>query len=157
MIERILFNVFALGLFLFLFFRMIQKNDTNYIYVLVLQALGITIGFIALIIEVELNILLLILTYVFSVILPIIIILIERKGITLTEAIYISLSKLYFTIGNEEKSKKILLQLVEKNPNSYYGHKLLAEKYEKEGQLQTAIEEYIRAINIRPQDRKSVV
>ena len=30
MLERVLFNVIALGLFLFLFFRMIQKNDTNY-------------------------------------------------------------------------------------------------------------------------------
>ena len=41
MLERIIFNVLALGLFLFLFFRMIQKNDTNYLYILALQAMGI--------------------------------------------------------------------------------------------------------------------
>lgn len=102
MLERVLFNVIALGLFLFLFFRMIQKNDTNYIYILALQALGIAIGFFALIINVKLPIIVLILTYIFSIILPIIIILIERKGITLTEVIYISIYKIYNKLGLED-------------------------------------------------------
>ena len=64
MLERMLFNIFALGLFLFLFFRMIQKNDTNYIYVLVLQALGISIGFFALLMNIKLpTILIIIITF----------------------------------------------------------------------------------------------
>lgn len=154
MIERILFNVIALGLFLILFFRMIQKNDTNYIYVLALQALGIAIGFFALIINAELPIIVLILTYIFSIILPIIIILIEKKGITLTEVIYISIYKMYNKIGLEDKAKSTILKLVEKDKNSFYGHKLLAEIYEKEGNLKIATEEYIRAVNIRPNEDK---
>ena len=154
MLERILFNVIALGLFLFLFFRMIQKNDTNYIYVLALQALGIAIGFFALIINVKLPVIVLILTYIFSIILPIIIILIERKGITLTEVIYISIYKMYSKLGLEDKAKNIILKLVEKDKYSFYGHKLLAEVYEKEGNLEIATEEYIRASNIRPNEDK---
>lgn len=154
MLERILFNVIALGLFLFLFFRMIQKNDTNYIYILALQALGIAIGFFALIINVKLPIIVLILTYLFSIILPIIIILIERKGITLTEVIYISIYKIYNKFGLEDKAKNVILKLVEKDKYSFYGHKLLAEVYEKEGNLEIATEEYIRASNIRPNDDK---
>ncbi len=154
MLERILFNVVALGLFLFLFFRMIQKNDTNYIYILALQALGIAIGFFALIINVQLPIIVLILTYIFSIILPIIIILIERKGITLTEVIHISIYKIYNKMGLEDKAKNIILKLVEKDKNSYYGHKILAEVYEKEDNLEIAIEEYIRASNIRPNEDK---
>ena len=152
MVERIIFNVVALGLFLFLFFRMIQKNDTNYLYILALQALGIAISFFGLIIRVELSIAVYILTYVLSIILPIIVILIERKGISLTEVIFISISKFYSKIGNEEKAKKSILQLVEKNPESYHGHKILAEIYEKENELVVATEEYIRAANIRPND-----
>lgn len=152
MVERIVFNVIALGLFLFLFFRMIQRNDTNYIYILVLQALGIAIGFFTLIIGIELSIILLILTYILSIILPIIVILIERKGITLTEVIFLSIFKFYSKLGNDEKAKKSLLKLIEKNPMSYHGHKALAEVYEKENQLQIATEEYIRASNIRPND-----
>ena len=154
MLERILFNVIALGLFLFLFFRMIQKNDTNYIYILALQALGIAIGFFALIINVKLPIIVLILTYIFSIILPIIIILIERKGITLTEVIYISIYKMYSKLGLEDKAKNIILKLVEKDKYSFYGHKLLAEVYEKEDNLEIATEEYIRASNIRPNEDK---
>lgn len=154
MLERILFNVIALGLFLFLFFRMIQKNDTNYIYILALQALGIAIGFFALIINVKLPIIVLILTYVFSIILPIIIILIERKGITLTEVICISIYKIYNKLGLEDKAKNVILKLVEKDKYSFYGHKLLAEVYEKEDNLEIATEEYIRASNIRPNEDK---
>ena len=154
MLERILFNVIALGLFLFLFFRMIQKNDTNYIYVLALQALGIAIGFFALIINVKLPVIVLILTYIFSIILPIIIILIERKGITLTEVIYISIYKMYSKLGLEDKAKNTILKLVEKDKYSFYGHKLLAEVYEKEGNLEIATEEYIRASNIRTNEDK---
>lgn len=154
MLERILFNVIALGLFLFLFFRMIQKNDTNYIYILALQALGIAIGFFALIINVKLPIIVLILTYIFSIILPIIIILIERKGITLTEVIYISIYKMYSKLGLEDKAKNTILKLVEKDKYSFYGHKLLAEVYEKEGNLEIATEEYIRASNIRTNEDK---
>lgn len=152
MVERIIFNVVALGLFLFLFFRMIQKNDTNYLYILALQALGIAISFFGLIIRVELSIAVYILTYILSIILPIIVILIERKGISLTEVIFISISKFYSKIGIEEKAKKSILQLVEKNPESYHGHKMLAEIYEKENELVVATEEYIRAANIRPND-----
>lgn len=154
MIERILFNVLALGLFLFLFFRMIQKNDTNYLYILALQALGITISFISLIIRIELSLFLLIITYILSIILPIIVILIERKGITLTEVIFLTISKFYTKIGNEEKAKEVLLKLVEKDKTSYHGHKALAEIYEKENQLEVATEEYIRAANIRPNEDK---
>lgn len=154
MLERIIFNVLALGLFLFLFFRMIQKNDTNYLYILALQAMGIATCFFGLVIRVELPIILIILTYIFSVILPIIIILIERKGINLTEVIYLSIFKFYTMLENNQKAKNAILKLVEKNPESYHGHKVLAEIYEKENDLEVATQEYIRAANIRPNEDK---
>ena len=152
MVERILFNIFAFAFFIFIFFKMIKKNDTNYIYILVTQALGITIGFIGLIFRIKISIILLIITYIFSIILPIIIILIEKKSITLTETIYISLYKFYTSIGKDEKAKKSILKLISKNSNSYYGHKILGQIYEKEKKLETAIEEYIRTVNIRTED-----
>lgn len=154
MLERIIFNILALGLFLFLFFRMIQKNDTNYIYILVLQAIGIATCFFGLIIRIKLPIILIILTYIFSVILPIIIILIERRGISLTELIFLSIFKFYNMLGNKQNAKKIILKLVEKDSKSFYGHKVLAEIYEKENAIEVATEEYIRAVNIRPSEDK---
>ena len=46
MLERIIFNILAFSLFTIIFFKMIRKNDTNYIAILILEALGIAIGFI---------------------------------------------------------------------------------------------------------------
>ena len=37
--EKILFNVIAFFLFIFIFIKMIYKNDTNYISVLIIQAI----------------------------------------------------------------------------------------------------------------------
>ena len=45
-VERIIFNVLAFTLFIFMFAKMISKNDTNYIAIIALQALGIAVSFI---------------------------------------------------------------------------------------------------------------
>ena len=44
-VERIIFNVLAFTLFVFMFAKMISKNDTNYIAIIALQALGIAVSF----------------------------------------------------------------------------------------------------------------
>ena len=85
--ERIIFNLLAFSLFLIVFVKMIQKNDTNYIYLLALQALGILIAFVALIAQITLSMFLLICTYILSVFLPIGLLLLEKKGILLSELI----------------------------------------------------------------------
>ena len=46
LIEKIIFNLIAFSLFIIIFFKIIRKNDTNYIGLLILQAIGITISFI---------------------------------------------------------------------------------------------------------------
>ena len=150
MIERIIFFTMSLGLFLFLFFKMIKKNDTNYLYILIIQAIGIAISFISLLIRVQLNIVLAIISYILSVILPIILITIELTGISLTEAIYIFMARFYFKRNDEENARKMLLTLVEKEPRSYYGHKELAKQYEKLEKYDLALDEYLRVINIKP-------
>ena len=150
MVENIIFFVISFALFMIIFYKMIRRNDTNYLYILILQAVGILIKFVHLLIRIRINILLLIVTYILSIIIPIIIILVEKKGLLFTEIIYLLLSKLYTKIGNEEKAKKMLQKLVEKVPESYYGHRELAKKYEKENNLELALDEYIRTINIHP-------
>ena len=49
MIEQLIFTIFAFGLFVYIFFKMIQKNDTNYIGILALEAIGIALNLIAVI------------------------------------------------------------------------------------------------------------
>ena len=45
LLEKIIFNLLAFSLFIIIFFKIIRRNDTNYIFLLVLQAFGITISF----------------------------------------------------------------------------------------------------------------
>ena len=52
-------------------------------------------------------------------------------------------------------AKSILVKLVTKYPESYLGHKLLAECYEKEGGMRKAIDEYVTAVDINKKDYKS--
>ena len=56
MIEKILFAIIAFILFITLFFKMIQKNDANYVYLLLVQTIGIIIQFIALLIDLKIPI-----------------------------------------------------------------------------------------------------
>lgn len=151
-IERLIFNVVAFALFTIIFLKMIHKNDTNYIYILVLQALGILIGFIGLIFRISLPIAIILFTYVTSIIIPIAIIMFEMKGIYFSEIIYINIAKYYSKKEENKKAKEILMKVIEKYPNSYYLHKELAKICEKTKDTDIAIDEYIRASDINKQD-----
>lgn len=155
MLERIIFNILAFYLFIYIFFKMIRKNDTIYITVLILQAIGISIGFIELIKNTYYGILPRIITYIISVILPFIIIFLERKGYNFSEYIYMAIAKICEITNNKKTAKRLLLNLVNKYPESYYGHKLLAEMYEKEGGLRKAVDEYVKVIDINKKDYNS--
>ena len=73
MLEKILFNLIAFSIFIIIFFKIIRKNDTNYVAILVLQAIGILISFIEIKIGIDSNTffkvvryLLAIITFIFS-------------------------------------------------------------------------------------------
>ena len=151
-VERIIFNVIAFALFIIMFFKMIYKNDTNYIYVLIVQALGIAIGFIGLVFRVNLPIIIMIITYIINILLPFIIVIFEKKGIFLSEVIYINMAKFYHYKQENEKAKQLLMKIIEKYPNSYYAHKQLAQLCEETGNIDIAIDEYIRASDINTID-----
>lgn len=154
-IERIIFNVVAFALFFVIFLKMIYKNDSNYIYITGVQALGIAISFIGLVFRINLPITLLTLTYILSILLPIVIIIIEKNGLLLSEIIAITFAHIYIKMGKQERATKILLDLLEKYSNSYYAHKMLAEIYEKQEKIEVAIDEYRRVIEINKGDYKS--
>ena len=80
LVEKIIFNLLAFSLFVSMFFKMIRKNDTNYVVVLVFEAIGILISFISILFQINLNALILILVYILSVILPLAIIILEKRG-----------------------------------------------------------------------------
>ena len=87
--------------------------------------------------------------YLLAIIIPILVIALEKKGINISESINMLISKIYSIFGNSKESKEQLINLVEKCPNSYKGHKMLAEIYEKEGGIRKAVDEYIKVIEIK--------
>lgn len=155
-IERILFNLVAFTLFIIFFVKMIRKNDTSYIDILFLQFIGIAINFIGLTFGFKSNIIILILMYVLSIIIPAIIIFLEaKKGILFPEILNMLVAKFFIMRDDTETAKKYILKLIDKYPNSYFGHKFLAEIYEKQNNLSNAIDEYVRAIEINTKDYNS--
>lgn len=153
--EKIVFNVLAFSLFIVIFFKMIKKNDTNYVILLSIQALGILISFIEIIFKLNIGYIMKFLIYLLSVIIPIIIMFIEYKWMDFSEIIYISLAKIAILMGDTKLAKNFLITLVTKYHESYLGHKMLAEIYEKEGGMRKAIDEYVQAIQINKKDYNS--
>lgn len=153
--EQLLFTIIAFGLFVYIFLKMIQKNDTNYITILVMQAIGIALNFIAVFSKGEKGVLFLIIKYILGALIPIAIMIIEKKGISLIEIASVIKAKIYLKTGNNKKAKEQLINLVTKDPENYKGHKMLAEIYEAEGGMRKAIDEYVQAIDINKKDYDS--
>lgn len=155
LLERIIFNILAFYLFVYIFFKIIKKNDTIYITVLILQALGIGIEFVELIENTYYGMAVRIITYMIAIIIPAIIIVFERKGYNFSEYIYMAIAKICEITNNKKTAKRLMLNLVNKYPESYYGHKALAEMYEREGGLRKAVDEYVKVIDVNKKDYNS--
>ena len=149
MFEKMLFNLLAFTLFILMFFKLVRKNDTSYVYLLALQFIGIAINFIELIIGKSFGLFTKLIMYLLSVFLPIFFIWLEHtKKIDFAEVFYTIIEKVSLLMGKEEIAKKYLLQLTEKYPNSCEGHKMLAELYEKTEKYELALEEYEKVYDL---------
>ena len=68
MLEKLVFNLLACSLFIIIFFKIIRRDDANYIILLVLQAIGITISFIEIKLQIEGNTFWKTIRYLFSIV-----------------------------------------------------------------------------------------
>ncbi len=155
MLEKVVFMLLAFSLFIIIFFKIIRKNDANYIIALVIEAIGITVSFVEIKLKIGENVFWGTVRYLFSILMPLAIIIIEARGINFSELLSIAIAKFLFFIGDKRAAKAVLIKLVTKYPESYLGHKMLAECYEQEGGMRKAIDEYVTAIDIKKNDYKS--
>ena len=152
LVEQLIFTVLSFFVFIVTFYKMIKSNDTSYVFFLILSALGILLNLIEVIGSIKMGLVIKILMYIFAVIIPIIIIILEKFHLRVMERLNIFKAKMYFKMGNNKKAKQLLIKLFENYPNSYQAHKLLAEIYESEGGGRKAIDEYVQAIDINKKD-----
>lgn len=155
LIERMLFNIIAFLLFVLVFFKMVRKNDSNIIAILIIQAIGIAISFLELMTgNLEWSFLKF-LSYIISVALPLTFLYCDKNNVNILEKAHVIIAKLYLLTNNQSLSKKKLVSIVTRYPDSYMGHKMLADIYEKEGGMRKAIDEYVKAIDIKKNDYDS--
>ena len=150
--EQLIFAIIAFALFIYMFYKMIKENETSYVILLILQAFGILLNFIEIISKVQLNIIFLIMKYALAILLPVVIIVLEKNRIPYVEIIDILKAKIFLKLGDNKNAKQALIHLVTKYPENYKGHKMLAEIYEDEGGMRKAIDEYVQAIDIHKRD-----
>ena len=150
MVNIIIFSIIALSIFIFTVFRLIKDNNANYILALIPEFIGIIINFICIFFTIEPSIILLVIMYAFSVFIPIIILILEKREINIMEILNISKAKSYEKNGQIDLAKKQLIQSINKFPNNYLSYQKLAEWYEKNGELEKAEDEYLKVIEIKP-------
>lgn len=154
-IEKLIFTAIAFMFFIYIFLKMIKENDTNYIFILILQAIGIATNFLQVLLKVATGPFFMIVKYMFSVLLPIAIIILGKRSIPLMQVLNVIKAKIFIRLGNNKNAKQQLINLVSKYPENYIGHKMLAEIYESEGGMRKAIDEYVQAVDINKKDYDS--
>lgn len=143
MLEKLIFNVLAFTLFILIFFKLVKKNDTSYVYLLVFEFIGMVFNFIELSIGRTFGVLSKIIMYILSVAIPIIIIWLEyAKKIYFMEIYSLIIARIAILLKKENIAKKQLIILIEKYPQSYLGNKFLAQIFEKEEKYELALERY---------------
>ena len=97
--------------------------------------------------------------YLLSIIIPIVVIVLEKIDNNIGEMVDSIIARIYLVLGNTKAAKNKLIKIVEKNPNSYIGHKLLGYIYEKEGgQILISVQnvllapvlDLLRAVRLQP-------
>ena len=156
LIEQLIFIIIAFALFVYMFYQLIKKNDTGYVPILAVQALGIAIDFIQLYFgENGMGLSTRIIIFTLSIFIPIIVIVLEKLNSNVLEMINSFIARVHLIFGNTKSAKNKLIKLVTQYPESYIGHKLLAQIYEKEGGQRKAVDEYAQAIDINKKDYAS--
>ena len=147
MIQIIIYSVLIIGIFVYTFIRLIKENNANYVYILGIEFIGIIIDFILILNRIAPNVIALSFIYLITIIIPIILFILENKGLNIDELINIAKAG-----KNKEKLKKNLLKNIEKYPSSYLSHKMLAKYYEENGEKENAEDEYLEVISLKPKD-----
>ena len=79
----------------------------------------------------------------------------DKKHIPLIEIFNVTKARIWMKFHVNKRAKDNLIDLLDKYPDNYKAHKLLAQIYEQEGGMRKAIDEYVQAIDANKQDYDS--
>ena len=89
LVEQIIFTFISFAIFVYMFFRIMKGNDTAYTGILVLEAIGIALNFVEVLFNIKLNVIFQIIKYILAILLPIGLIIMEKRYISLFELLFI--------------------------------------------------------------------
>ena len=157
MTHIIIFSILALAIFIITFLKLIKENNSNYVFALVPEFIGILIDFICIFMSINPSTFTYIIMYILSVVIPIIGFILEKNNINLLEIYRLINVNLYINKNQNDLAKQTLLKGIEKHPNSYLLHKKLAEWYEKNNEKEKAEYEYIKIIELKPKNLENYI
>ena len=155
MLEKVTFFIFASIMFVVMFLKVIRRKDSIYVYLLGLNFIGILIRFVELSNNLAFNFTLVSVCYIISIIIPFIIMILEFRNIYIQEQYVVTKAKILLKLGQNAKARRLLINYIDKHPDSYFSHRLLASIYEKEGKYEAAIDEYVLVVELNKKDYDS--
>lgn len=142
MVLLIITTIIIIAMFIYTLALMLKEN--SYIYLLIVEFVGIIIDFICILIGKSPSMYVYTIIYCLSVVIPLTILLLENNNS------YIGEFSLLFNNKNIDKQK--ILKIIEKKPQSYIAHQKLAEYYKENKEYEKAENEYYRLVNLKPKE-----
>lgn len=155
MIEKVVFFVLAFTILIITIIKFIKRKDKTYIVLMFLEIIGIVFQTSILNLSFSDGLWIIIISHFLSIIIPMVVFILEKKRIFISEVIGLLFVNMCLKAGNNEAARKRLIKIIDKYPNSYFAHRLLAKIYEKEGKQEYAIDEYVKLVELNPKDYDS--
>ena len=149
MIELIIVLIIVLILFVFILLEFIKKRTKKNLIILIFDIIFILAYLIHYLVHKEHSNILRVFVSIFSLILPIINLIIDKLEYSYKEAFTLLLVEILLFLGNNRLAKKIIYNFLKTKPHSFPLHKKLGDIFKKEGGLRKALNEYIIAINLK--------
>ena len=148
MIFLIITTVIVLSFFVFTFVKAILSKFNNYLFTLIIEVIGAFIDFVFIIANQEPSVPVYLIIYLFGVILPLIIFLLEGKNIYIN---YILRER----ITKPENRQEFYFSIIEKDNNNYWAHSRLAKYYGENNELEKQEIEYLKLIELDKNNKEN--
>ena len=148
MIFLIITTVIVLSFFVFTFVKAILSKFNNYLFTLIIEVIGAFIDFVFIIANQEPSVSVYLIIYLFGVILPLIIFLLEGKNIYINYILRERLTK-------PENRQEFYFSIIEKDNNNYWAHSRLAKYYGENNELEKQEIEYLKLIELDKNNKEN--
>ena len=145
MIAIILFCVVSLAIFVYTLAKLIRDKNWLLIIVIVIELIGIISNGIFMLSGKKIPEIIYAFNVFFSIIIPIGLFIIEKKGIQLGELLYLARAN-----ADKENMANILVDALEHYPDSLLIHKKFLKLYLEKGAKGDAEDEYLKLISLEP-------